>query len=222
MDFDSKMNSKPRKFMDKLYGIVVANFLTILLSIPLITFFSALTTNLDVILDVKENGSKKVFITYFRYFWQKIEKTIIFGILLTVIMVIASFSMYFYRTRLDPANILGQIGYWVMLLIMVVVLLFSLHLPLIIVKFPKLSFMDTLRLSIYVAFRYFLYTLMILAFTIIMVVGVVALPLWIFFGISIPQFFIEKFSQPMYLYLKQIDIENIMKKAREMEDEDDE
>lgn len=222
MDFETKMNSKPRRFLDKVYGFVLSNFLTILLSIPIITMFSALTTNMIVILDVKENGSKGVFKFYFKTFWKYIEKTIVIGIVLTVMIAIASFSMYFYRTRLDPSNIIGQIGYWVMLFISFVVLLFSLHLPLIICKFPSLRFIDTIRLSIYVCFRYFLYTLILLIFTIIMIVGVIALPLWIFFGISVPQFFMEKFTQPMYFYLKKIDIEQIMKKAREIEEEDDE
>ncbi len=221
MDFETRMNSKPRRFLDKVYGFVLANFLTILLSIPILTMFSALTTNLAVIMDVKENGSKGVFKLYFKLFWKNIEKTIVIGIILVLVITLASFSMYFYRTKLSETNIFGQIGYWVMLLISIIVLLFSLHLPLIIVKFPSLKFMDTIRLSLYVCFRYFLYTLIILIFVVIMIVGVIALPLWIFFGISIPQFFIEKFTQPMYIYLKQIDIEKIMAKAKEIEMEEE-
>ena len=222
MDFEQKMNSKPRRFFDQLYGLVVINFITILISVPIITIVPALCGNISTILIIKESGSRGVLKTYFKEVWKNIDKSFLIGLFFTIIVVIASFSIYFYRTRFDASNIIGQIGYWVMMLVMLVVFLFSLHIPLIIVKFPNLKFMDTIRLSIYVCFRYILSTLIILLFDVLMVVGVVALPLWIFFGISLPLYLMERLTQPTYLYLKKIDIESIMKRAREIEEEDDE
>lgn len=222
MDYEQKMNSKPRRFFDQLYGLVVINFVTIMVSILIVTIVPAITTNISCIIDIRQNGSRGVLKNYFKTLWTKMDKTFLIGLFFTIIMVVAAFSIYFYRTRFDPSNVIGQIGYWVMMLVMVFVLLFSLHIPFIVVKFPSLKLMDTIRLSIYICFRRFVSTLIILVFDILIVVGVLALPLWIFFGISLPLYLSEKLTQPTYIYFKQINIEEIMMKARLMEDEEDE
>ena len=54
-----------------------------------------------------------------------------------------------------------------------------------------------------------------------MVMGVLALPIWVFVGFTIPMIIVLKFTEPTYYYLKKINIEEIIEKSKEIEDEDD-
>ena len=215
MDYENSLASKTRHFFDQLYGLIILNLITLLLSLFIITILPSWVACLYSIMDLKEKGSKRILKTYFSYLWKNIEKTFLIGLLIMIILVISILSMYFYRTKLSLDNIIHQIGYWVMFIIMILVLLFSMHIPLIIVKFPKLAILDTIRLSIYICFRHFLTTLIIIGFTIIIIIGIVAFPIWFFIGISGPLYLMEKFTKPTYLYFKRIDIETIMKKIKE-------
>ena len=54
-----------------------------------------------------------------------------------------------------------------------------------------------------------------------MIIGVLALPIWVFIGITLPILLIIKFTEPTYYYLKKIDLEKIIERAKEIENEED-
>ena len=55
----------------------------------------------------------------------------------------------------------------------------------------------------------------------VMLVGVLALPIWVVIGISLPIFLAIRLTDATYYYLRKIDLENIIKRAKEIEDEED-
>ena len=149
-----------------------------------------------------------------------VEKAFLIGLLFIVILVVAIFCMNFYKNKFAVDSTIGQVGYWIMLIVLFVVLLLSLHTPLLLVKFPKLAIIDTIKISMFICFRYILSTITILACDVLMVVGVLALPIWVFVGFTIPMVIVLKLTEPTYYYLKKINIEEIIIKAKEIEDED--
>ena len=221
MDFEKRANSKASRFFEWLFAIVIINLFTIVFSILIITFLPAHVAAYQTISDFKEHGTQRVIKRYFSNFWKHIEKSFLIGLFVIIILVVALFSMYFYKNNFDVSNIVGQVGYWVMLIVIIVLLFLSLHLPLVIFNFPKLGIKDTIKISIFICFRYILSTLIILISDVVMIIGVLALPIWVFIGITLPILLIIKFTEPTYYYLKKIDLEKIIEKAKEIENEED-
>lgn len=221
MSLDKKLNSKTYRFFDYLFGLVVVNLMTIILSIFIITLLPAVTACYQTISDFKEVGPSKVFRMYFSNFKKHLEKSFIIGLFIIIILVIASFSMLFYGRHFDPNSFVGQAGYWIMLVVLLLLVLFSLHLPLVMINFQSFGIMDTIRISIFICFRYFISSLIILGLNIIIVIGVLALPIWVVIGISLPVFLSIKLTDATYYYLRKIDLEKIIQRAKEIEDEED-
>jgi hypothetical protein len=129
--------------------------------------------------------------------------------------------MLFYSNNFATNNFVGQAGYWAMLLVMLLLVFFSLHLPLVMINFQSLGIIDTIRISIFICFRYFISSLIILGMNIVIIFGVLALPIWVVIGISLPVFLSIKLTDVTYYYLKKIDLENIIQKAKEIEEDED-
>ena len=199
----------------------VINLFTIVFSILIITLLPSHVAAYKTISDFKEHGTQRVIKRYFTNMWTYMEKSFLIGLFIIIILVVAFFSMRFYRNNFDATNIVGQVGYWVMLIVMVVILFLSLHLPLVIVNFPKFGIKDTIKISIFICFRYILSTLIILVSDIVIIIGVIALPIWVFIGITLPILLIIKFTEPTYYYLKKINLEEIIERAKEIENEED-
>lgn len=221
MDIENKLNTKAFKFFDWLFGFVVINLITIILSIFIITLLPAFVAAYATIKGFKENGPTKVIRTYFKNFKKYSEKSFIIGLFIIIIIVVAAFSMWFYGNQFEVTNPIGQAGFWVMIAVLLLVFLFSLHVPLIIINFESFGILDTIRIAIFVCFRYFISSLIIIIADIVIVIGILALPIWVLIGISLPIFLIIKFTEPTYYYLHKIEIEKIIERAKEIENEED-
>lgn len=220
MDIENKLSTKAYKFFDWLFGFVVVNLITIILSIFIITLLPAVVAAYATIKGFKENGPTRVIRMYFKNFKKYSEKSFMIGLFVIIIIVIAAFSMWFYGNYFDISNPLGQAGFWVMLVVLILVFLFTLHVPLVIINFESFGIIDTIRISIFICFRYFISSLIILVSDIVIIVGILALPIWVLIGITLPIFLILKFTEPTYYYLKKIDIEKIIERAKEIENEE--
>ena len=170
MSLDKKLNSKVYRFFDYLFGLVIVNLITIILSIFIITLLPAFTAAYQTITDFKEVGPTKVFRMYFTNFKKHLEKSFIIGLFIIIIIVIASFSMFFYSKNFEATSFIGQAGYWIMLVVLLLLVLFCLHLPLVMINFQSFGIMDTIRISIFICFRYFISSLIILGMNIIMLI----------------------------------------------------
>ena len=55
----------------------------------------------------------------------------------------------------------------------------------------------------------------------VMLIGVLALPIWVVIGISLPIFLSIKLTDATYYYLRKIDLEKIIERAKEIEEDED-
>lgn len=220
-DYTNKQGSKVSRFFEWLFGIVVVNLLTIFLSIFVLTLFPAFTAAYATIDSFKENGASHLLKTYFMNFKKYLEKSFLIGLFVIIILAVAGFSMYFYKTRFDVDNWIGQAGFWAMGLVMFLVIFFSLHTHLIMINFPTMTLLDTIRMSIFISFRYILSSLVLLAMVVLMVIGFIAFPIWILFGISLPILLSIKLTGGTYFYLRKIDLAKIMENSRRIEEGED-
>lgn len=221
MDIENKLSTKAYKFFDWLFGFVVVNLVTIILSIFIITLLPAIVAAYATIKGFKDNGPTRIIRNYFKNFRKYLEKSFIIGLFIIIIVVVSAFSMWFYGNQFETTNPIGQAGFWVMMIVLLLLFLFSLHIPLVIVNFKSFNIMDTIRISIFICFRYFISSLIIIVSNIVMVVGILALPIWVLIGLSLPIFLVIRFTEPTYYYLHKIEIEKIIERAKEIENEED-
>lgn len=226
MDIEKKTNSKAYRFFDWLYKLLIMNVFTILSIIPIITAFPAIVATYATIKkDMKEPGIfKRYFSNYKKYFL----KSFIVGILLLIVGLIIGFSFYFYafgipqdetNNFLEGWDILFQMGVVVMFILALVIIMVGVHLPLIIITFEMLTIGEIIRTSFYISFRYIISTLILIGMFIFQIIGVLALPIWFLFGISLPILLGIKFTNAIYYNFEKIDLESILRQAEEDLDE---
>ncbi len=220
MDFEKKINSKPYRFFDFLYKLLIVNLFTFFLSLLIVTFFPAVVAmNATIRNDLDEPNPFKAYFSNFAHYF---KKSFMIGLIIIFVIAIIGFAFYFYAYAVpqdDFNTIIFQMGVVVMLLLMLVLIMICVHLPLIIVVFKSLTIGETIRTSFYISFRYFLTTLILFGMFLLKIIGIILFPIWIIIGISLPTFLGIKITRPIYYKFEKIDLEKIMHQAEEDIDE---
>lgn len=220
MDIEKKVNSKAHRFFDWLYKLLVMNVFTIMSVIPIITAFPAIVATFATIKnDMKEPGIfKNFFHNYKKYFL----KSFLIGLIIIGALAIACFAFYFYAYAIPQDNlnkIIFEMGIAVILILIIIIIMLCSHIPLIIITFNSLSISEIIRTAFYISFRYFISTLILFGMFVVSVIGVIALPIWFLFGVSLPILLGIKFTQAIYYKFEQIDLETILQQAEDDLDE---
>lgn len=220
MDIEKKQNSKLYRFFDWLYKLLVMNVFTIMSILPIVTAYPAIVAMYATIKnDMKEPGIFKIYFSnYKKYFL----KSLFLGLIIIASIAIVGFAFYFYAYAIpqDSFNeIVFQMGVAVMILLAIVIIMLSVHIPLITITFNALSVMEIIRTSFFISFRYFITTLILFVMFVLSIVGIIALPIWFLFGVSLPTLLGIKFTSTVYYKFEQIDLESILQQAEDDLDE---
>ncbi len=227
-DSDKKYSSKTTGFFDLLYKLLVINFSTIILSIPIITIFPMLVACIATIRNDLNKGN--IIGAYFRNVKQYFVKSFLLGIGLLLIFTIIIYAFFFwifqefYQSSMEW---IAQAGFVAMVVCLIIFLFSVVHIPYLIIILPKLRIIDIVKTSFYMAFRYILTTIaMMITFGVIVgsLMMCIAIPgllaVWMIIGISLPIFLITKATRPIYYQFETVDFDKISKKIEEeLEDE---
>ncbi len=121
--------------------------------------------------------------------------------------------------RAGMAGKMQEMGIIVMIVMSVLILMLCVHIPLLLITFDSLSIWETIRTSFFVSFRYFISTLILLGMVILSIIGIIALPIWFLFGVSLPALLGVKFTQTVYKKFEEIDLDLILQRAEDDLDE---
>lgn len=232
LDYDAKLASKPYRFFDLLFRLLVINILTVILSCTVILLFPSLVACNATI--KQGNTSVNVFRQYFKNFLKYLKKSFLVGFILFILYAVTCWAIYFYSKAeiIDGTDnyltLFLNAGFLVSFIAFFVITFLSVHLPLLIITFEKLSVREIYRTSFYITFRYLLTTLILFILQIV-IIGVFVLcivdprilAIWLLIGISLPVFLQVKITQTIYYKFSQVDFEKIMKRVEE-EDDDEE
>ncbi len=219
-DYDKKINSKPYRFFDWVYKLLIMNILTLVFVLLVFTALPAITAmNATIKYDMGETNIFKSYFSNFKYYFWKA-----FGIdiILLVVIGVVGFAFYFYSYAVpqdDAHKVIFQLGIAVMIILGVVLVMLSVHIPLIMITFESLTIGEIIKTSFYISFRYFVTTLILFGMFILKIIGCIAAPIWLLFGISLPTLLGIKLTAGVYYKFEQIDLEKIMHMAEEDENE---
>lgn len=220
MDFEKRINSKPYRFFDFLYKLLIMNLLTFFLSLLIITAFPAIIAmNATIKYDMDEPNPFKAYFSNFKHYF---KKTFFIGLILLFGAAIVGFAIYFYIFAVpqDTINtIIFQMGVVVMFILAIVIVMLCVHIPLITITFESLTISEIIKTSFYISFRYLLTTLILFGMLIVKIIGIILFPIWIIVGISLPTFLGIRMTKAVYYKFEKIDLERIMHDAEEDIDE---
>ncbi len=229
MDIDQtekKYNSKVHRFFDLVYKLIVLNILTVITSLPVVTLFPAFVACIATMKNnMDESGIFKPFFKNFgKYFWTSFKM----GIMLLIVLAILGYSFFFWifqEFENSQMEWIAQAGLVVMIICIIVYLFATVHLPLIIITIVDINNFQKFKLSIFIAFRYILTTLvLILAYVIILapviltlfqIIHSAFLGMWMIIGVSLPLFLAIRFTAPVYYKIEKIDFKKISQQAQE-------
>lgn len=233
LDYEQKLNSKPYRFFDQIYRLLVLNVITIILGATVIGLFPAFVATT---VTLKQGNQMNVFKQFFKNFLRYFKKSFFVGLILFIVYLLDIYAIYFYAKSevIDPnpqnfTLLFVNAGFLVSFIAFFIITILSVHLPLLIITFEKLTVGEVYRTSFYVTFRYILTTLVLLVLQVLIIGSFIYcmidprfLAVWLLVGISLPVFLQVKVTTPIYFKLSQIDFEKIMHQVDEEEEEDDE
>lgn len=187
--------------------VVIALILFILILIP-----SYITTFICIKLS-KEEKVENVFKLFFIYLIDTFKRIYIIELIILPVSTLYAYAAYYYWTLLGPNYFKGFNSTSIFAIIGFIFLFFSLcatvfaflHLPIVVAYF-RMSPFNYLKLSFYMAFKYFFKTILylfLLLFPIILFISMnfIFRPIYMFYGISGPLYIIYLSSRELYVYL---------------------
>ncbi len=232
LDYEQKLNSKPYRFFDQIYRLLVLNVLTIILGITIIGLFPAFVATTATL---KQGNQMNVFKQFFKNFLHYFKKSFFVGLILFVLYLIDIYAIYFYATSVvkdasdfDLTLLFINAGFIVSGVAFILITFLSVHLALLLITFESFTVGEIYRTSFYVSIRYFLTTLILFVLQVLIIGSFIYcmfdarfLAVWLLVGISLPVFLQVKVTTPIYYKLSQIDFEKIMHQVDEEEEEDE-
>lgn len=228
MDDKKLSNSKVIIFFDWVWRLMVLNVLTILCSVGIITIVPALCATFKTIKDTKENYSPQIIRKYFYNFRYLFRDTFLFSIILILIVGISGYAFLWYDGVVGTTQgsdismdqtwlTISMIAITVVVIGILVITISFIQIPMVINYF-YCRFTDNIKLCFYMAYKYIITSLIELVIVGVSIVVLInglftyyLLPMWLFFGISLPQYAIYTISRKFYLYV-----------SGEIEDDDEE
>lgn len=219
-DYEKKINSKPYRFFDWVYKLLIINIFTLIFICLVFTALPGIIAmNATIKYDMNESNVFKSYFSNFKYYF---KKAIGLNFLLILVIGIVGFAFYFYSyaVPLDDAHtIIFQLGIAVMIILGVVIVMLCVHIPLLVITFESLTIGEVIKTSFYISFRYFVTTLILFGMFVLKIIGTIAAPIWLLFGISLPTLLGIKLTEGVYYKFEKIDLESIMHMAEDDLDE---
>lgn len=232
LDYEQKLNSKPYRFFDQIYRLLVLNVITIILGITVVGLFPAFVATTATL---KQGNQMNVFKQFFKNFLHYFKKSFFVGLILFILYLIDIYAIYFYATSVvkdasdfDLTLLFINAGFIVSGVAFILITFLSVHLALLLITFESFTVGEIYRTSFYVSIRYFLTTLILFVLQVLIIGSFIYcmfdarfLAVWLLIGISLPVFLQVKVTTPIYYKLSQIDFEKIMHQLDEEEEEDE-
>lgn len=138
------------KRMEKLYYIIVLNFVWLLFSLPIVTIGSSTAALYKTMFSLIRGEEIHAFKSFFQAFKHKFLKNTFVGIILIGFSFVLIWGHGFY---LQLANNISNIFYYIYIFVVFLFIMFMIYIFPVIVVYDK-NLMDSIRLSIFLSIKY--------------------------------------------------------------------
>lgn len=195
-------------YADWVIRIIIVNFLTILMMLPIVTIIPALTSAYKILSDALNKDETSILKSYFKYFKEDIANKIIMSIIVIGILVITVFNNRLYAANLEAGKgIIHNFGYYITLIIIIGTIMVALYLPLTFTERAGKELKDIAKISFYLSGKYFMRTIFItltLLIPFLMLTNSILFLFFIFTGISLPLLIIAAITKKPRKFLQEM------------------
>lgn len=208
MNFDKLMNSRINWIADWIIRIVVINVLVILMMLPIITWYPSFVAGYSVFADAVDRKEVKIVPSFFRHFRIHLPRRIIFGVVIFLLTYLSFANASYYSTLIEAGEgLFYQIGYYVTIVLMAMLYAVILYTFVIVYVYPSIKFPPLIKLSLYLAGKYYFITIFLVLLNMIPVLMLftsVTSVLFVFSGISLPLLMHAILTQPARRYIEKM------------------
>ncbi|MBU1020838.1 MAG: DUF624 domain-containing protein [Firmicutes bacterium] len=188
--FERLVNSGINTVADWIIRLIMINIMIIFCSLLVVTIYPAFSAGYNLLHDYIEHKSPRMFHDYFTYFKTNIWRKILFGLLIFLVFGLGYSNIRYYTLIIEEQlNWFNRLGYYVTLALLATAYAVTLYSLVVMYVNPKLKFMNTIKLSFFLAGKYYFTTLaLVLVNTIplFLLFSPLTTVVLVFAGISIP------------------------------------
>ncbi len=214
------INSKVWVFFDWIWRLMILNVLVLITSIGIITIVPSIAAAFKSIKDTKENYTTHIIRPFFSNFVYLFKDTFVFSIILVFLLGVPGYAYIWYDGTIGATqgsgDAMDQTWFMIALVSIVIIIIGAFVIGIAFIQIPMVlnyfyyGFFDNVKLCFYMAYKYIItslieiFTVGISIFVLINALFIYALmPVWLFFGISLPLYIMYIVSRRFYKYVSE-------------------
>lgn len=187
---ENQFYQKLNTVSDWILRIILINFLMIICSLPIVTLYPAIVAGYKMYTNYLDKREVPIFKGYFEAFKENFGDKMSMGLFLAFGLFLGILNLTIYSDYLEiNPNVFSVIGYYVMIILIILIAFVSVFtLPLMVV-YPKTSFSLMLKFAFFLSGKYIFRTILailIALIPIVMFLTPITMVLFFFVGLSAP------------------------------------
>ncbi len=213
MKVERMLMQKLNTIADWIIRIVMINIITIILSIPMITLYPAMSAAYNLFSDYTNKDEVNLFSSYFGYFKKDLWKKIVLSLVFLLVLSLGYANVTYYLTYLKAeSGIFYLIGYYITIVLLIAAFVVVLYSFTVVSVYPKAKYMTIYKLSFYLAGRFFLKTILLIVSTVLpflMLLAPITAMMFVFSGVSLSILLNVLITKQAVIYLKGLGEQNV-------------
>jgi len=205
---EKKIFSIMNTIADWIIRFVVINIIVITLSLPIITLYPAMSAGYNLFHDYANKDEVKLFSGYFEHLKKDFFKKLLIGFILFILIFLGYTNVTYYVDILNEQNHwFYVVGYYVTTIFLVIAIIVTLLSVTVIKVYPKAKYINILKISFFVAGRYFFRTMLLIVITVLpfaLLLVPITTMIFVFGGISLPLYLNVIVTKPIVTYLEKL------------------
>jgi len=198
---------------DWIIRIVVINIITILLSLPIITMYPAVSASYHLFSDYVNKDEIHIISGYYNYFKKDLWKKIVLGLVFVLVVILGYANVTYYLEYVNQANGLFYLaGYYISILLLIIGFVVVLYSFTVVSVYPRAKYMTIYKLSFYLAGRFFIKTILLIFSTVLpflLLLTPLTAVMFVFSGVSLSILLNVILTRQAVIYLKGLGEKNV-------------
>lgn len=198
---------------DWIIRIVMINIITIILSIPIITIYPAMSAAYNLFSDYTNKDEVNLFSGYFGYFKKDLWKKIVLSLVFILVLTLGYANVTYYLEYLNnQSGIFYLVGYYITIVLLIAAFVVVLYSFTVVSVYPKAKYVTIYKLSFFLAGKFFLKTILLIVSTVLpflMLLAPITAMLFVFSGVSLSILLNVLITKQAVIYLKGLGENNV-------------
>jgi uncharacterized membrane protein YesL len=191
---------------DWIIRIVMINIITIILSLPIITLYPAVSAGYHLMSDYVNKDEVHIISGYYGYFKKDLWKKIVLGLVFVLVVILGYANVTYYLDYVNQEQGLFYLaGYYVTIVLLMIAFVVVLYSFTVVSVYPKAKYFTIYKLSFYLSGKYFLKTILLIISTVLpffMLLTPLTAVMFVFSGVSLSILLNVILTRQAVIYLK--------------------